>query len=242
MAVQGEVLGRSIERRRHARGDLPLTAVLFQRDATLGRFVVQNLSASGALLTGRRDVSTDERVRVLLALPGRDPLVLAGRVARRASAPNQLYALAVQFKHSTPGTEDEIQEALVAEIQRRAVADRPAVLLVQESSDLCQRLRADLEWLGRRVLVATTPLDAVTLIENPDARVEQAFVDVSVGDLDGLELMQYIADEHPSVRRILVQGAVRPSVVELMQAARFVHGVIADPWDVETLREAVGKD
>lgn len=219
-----------------------MTAVLFQRDATLGRFVVQNLSASGALLTGRRDVDIDQRVRVLLPLPGREPLVLAGRVARRASAPNQLYALAVQFRHRSPLTEDEIQEALVMEMQRRASAASPAVLVVQESGELCGRLRGDLERLGCRVLVATTPLDAVRFVEDPEERVEQVFVDVSVGDLDGLGLMHFMAEEHPTTRRILVQGAVRPSVVELMRAASFVHGVIADPWDGDTLREAVGRN
>lgn len=229
-----------MERRSHSRGDLPITAVLFKRNATLGRFVVQNLSAGGALLTGQHDVDVDERVRVVLPLPGREPLVLSGRVVRRASAPNQLCVLGVEFEHRSPRTEDEIQEALVTEIQRRATSSKPAVLVVQDSTHLCARLREDLERLGCRVLVARTPLDAVRLVEDPDQRVEQAFVDVSVGDLDGLALMHFIADEHPSVRRILVQGAVRPSVVELMQAASYVHGVIADPWDPDTLREAVG--
>lgn len=217
-----------------------MTAVVFERERTLGRFVVQNLSAGGALLTGRHDVGRNETVRVLLPLPGREPLVLWGRVVRRASAPNQLHVLGIEFEHPTPTTEDAIQEALVSEIQRRACASKPGVLVVQDSTELCDRLRADLELLGCRVLVATTPLDAVRLIEDPEQRIERVFVDVSVGEVAGLELMHFIAEEHPSVRRILVQGEVRPSVVELMRAASFVHGVIADPWDPETLHRAVG--
>lgn len=235
------VLGTEVDRRRHARlGEAPTTAVLFKRDAALGRFVVQNLSAGGVLLTGRQDVEADERVRVFLPLPGREPLVLEGRIARRALAANDLVALAVEFQRPSPGTEDAIQEALVSELTRRATGGAPKVLVLQDSEELCERLRQDLLALGRRVHVARTPLDAVRCLEDPDGGVEAAVVDVSVGDVDGLALMRFLREEYPTVRRILLQGAVRPSVVELMEAASFVHGVVAEPWDTATLEDLLG--
>jgi len=235
------------ERRRYSRANgraatdqLPLTAVLFRRDAALGRFTVQNLSAGGALLTGRRDVAVDERVRVLLPLPGRAPLVVDGKIARRATAGSDLVVLAVQFRHRSPSSEDAIQEALVRELSRRAELETPSVLVVQDSAELSERLRSDLASLGRRVHVATTPLDAIRWLEDPVERVDVAFVDVSAGDVDGLGLMRFLHEEHPTVRRVLVQGAVRPSVADLMETSKVVHRVLAEPWDKTALTEALG--
>ncbi len=235
------VLDSLADRRRHRRTDVPLTAVLFRRDAALGRFVVQNLSAGGALLTGRRDVSADERVRVVLPFPGREPLVLDGRVARRASAPNQLVALAIEFRHRSPRTEDAIQEALVSELDRRAHVRAPTVLVIQDGEEICRRLAQDARAFGRPVRIASTPLDAVRWLEDPEAPIDVAFVDVSAGEVDGLALLRFLADEYPTVRRILLQGAVRPSAAELMQTASLVDGVLAEPWDPETLRETLGE-
>ena len=238
------VMGIEVDRRRHVRSaaaDVPLTAVVFMRDVAVGRFIVQNLSAGGALLTGRRDVPLDERVRVMLPLPGRDPLVVDGRVARRADAGNEIVALAVQFRHKSPRTEDEIHEALASELLRISRVEQRSALVVQDSPELCGRLQRDLEQMGYQVHLARTPLDVVRVLEDPQIGVDVAFVDVSAGEVDGLALLRFLRDEHPGVRRVLVQGAVRPSVAELMETASFVHRVLAEPWDRSVLNDTLGE-
>lgn len=238
------MMGIEVDRRRHTRStaaNAPLTAVVFMRDVAVGRFIVQNLSAGGALLTGRRDVPLDERVRVMLPLPGRDPLVVEGRVSRKADAGNDIVALAVQFRHGNPRTEDEIQEALAGELMRISRVERRSALVVQDSAELCTRLAKDLSEMGYHVHLACTPLDVVRVLEDPQIGVEVAFVDVSAGEVDGLALLRFLRDDHPDVRRVLVQGAVRPSVAELMETASFVHRVLAEPWDRGVLGEALGE-
>ena len=238
------VMELEVDRRRHTRSmaaDVPLTAVVFMRDVAVGRFVVQNLSAGGVLLTGRRDVPLDERVRVMLPLPGRDPLVVEGRVARRADAGNDIVALAVQFRHRNTRTEDEIHEALAGELMRISRVERRSALVVQDSPELCTRLAKDLSEMGYHVHLARAPLDVVRVLEDPQIGVDVAFIDVSAGEVDGLALLRFLRDDHAGVRRVLVQGAVRPSVAELMETASFVHRVLAEPWDRAVLREALGE-
>src|SRR5687768_7244286 len=103
-------MGRTSERRDESRIDLKGTAMLVQRGGPIGRFVVQNLSASGALLTGAHDVKTSAPLRVLLELPSGEALTLAAHVKRRAVA-GDVVALSVGFLHHE-SSEDRIQEAI----------------------------------------------------------------------------------------------------------------------------------
>src|SRR5687767_10283876 len=102
----------SSERRRFPRVDLRASAMLLQRGGAVGRFVVQNLSASGALLTGARVVRRSAPLRLLLELPGGVAVTLGARVRRRATI-GDLVALAVSFRHIQESSEDRIQEALL---------------------------------------------------------------------------------------------------------------------------------
>ena len=103
----------SIERRTHRRVDLPATAVLLRSGVDRGRYIVQNLSAAGALLTGDGDVSPGSPVELRLEMNGRDPVVVHGRIVRRAETVANMVALAVSFRHRSPDTEDAIQQAVL---------------------------------------------------------------------------------------------------------------------------------
>jgi hypothetical protein len=103
----------SIERRAHSRAELPAAAVLLRVGVDAGRYVVQNLSAAGALLTGDADVAVGSPLELRLEIGGRAPVVVKGRVIRRARTIANLVALAVSFRHRSPDTEDAIQQAVL---------------------------------------------------------------------------------------------------------------------------------
>jgi CheY-like chemotaxis protein len=227
------------ERRRTARAAPKITAVLFRGGSAVGRYLVQNLSAGGVLLTGRRSVDLDDHVRVVLPFPGRDAVVVEGRVTRCASAGNGIAAVAVELRHRSPVTEDAIQQAMLDAILADDRRVRPAVLLVEDCEDVCERITAGLVAAGRRVVTAATPLAAVQHLEDPTENIDTAFVDVSVGEADGLELVVFIRDEHPDIRRVLVQGTVRPSAAELMRSSELVHAVLDQGWDQDALSRAL---
>jgi hypothetical protein len=103
----------SIERRAHSRAELPATAVLLRGGVDAGRYIVQNLSAAGALLTGDADVDVGSPVELRLEIGSRGPVIVKGRVIRRAKTISNLVALAISFRHRSPDTEDAIQQAVL---------------------------------------------------------------------------------------------------------------------------------
>jgi hypothetical protein len=104
--------GYPFERRAHPRVDLPAVAVVVRGGVDAGRFLVQNLSAAGALLTGAPSVQVGDSVLVRIEVQGHAPVVVNARVKRRAET-EDVTALALEFRHRSPDTEDAIQEAVL---------------------------------------------------------------------------------------------------------------------------------
>jgi hypothetical protein len=105
-----------VERRHHQRVDVRATAIL-ERGGQRARYLVQNLSAHGALLTGTDDVADATPLDLELELPGRDRVSVRAKVLRRAPAAGDMVALAVAFRHRSPDTEDAIQQAVLEALE-----------------------------------------------------------------------------------------------------------------------------
>lgn len=120
---------RRRERRAHARVDLGTGAVVFGADDFRGNYMVQNLCAKGALLTGsmRGNVALTrgEQVNLLLQLPDGPSIELEAKVVRCAATTDQLMALAVEFETVSPSVEDAIHEALLGAIDPGHRPSRP---------------------------------------------------------------------------------------------------------------------
>ena len=106
-----------VERRSHRRADLPATAVLVRGGVDSGRYVVQNLSAAGALLTGDASVELGAQVELRLEFSDHTPVRVRGRVVRRAETVAEMVVLAVAFRHRSPDTEDAIQQAVLDSLE-----------------------------------------------------------------------------------------------------------------------------
>ena len=100
------------ERRAHRRIDLPASAVLLRGGTEAQRFVMQNLSAAGALLTGSRPLPENRLLLFRLDLPAHAPIAVRGKVSRQAVVAG-MYALAIEFVDPSPETEDAIQQAML---------------------------------------------------------------------------------------------------------------------------------
>lgn len=103
---------RARDRRKHRRAAVNATAVLLDEGVELGHYLVQNLSAGGALLTGDDGPELGSLLTVLLEIEGQTPFELAGHVIRRKERLGQLSAIAVAFEHESGYTEDLILSAM----------------------------------------------------------------------------------------------------------------------------------
>lgn len=108
--------GFPFERRVHQRADLAAVAIVVRGGTDVGRFLVQNLSAAGALLTGGNGAQVGDSVLIRLEVSGHTPVVVNARVLRRAQT-DDVTALAVEFRHRSPDTEDAIHEAVLGALE-----------------------------------------------------------------------------------------------------------------------------
>jgi len=107
------------DRRREPRCEVAATAtVLAAGSRCLGTYVVENLSAGGALLAGDAALAVGGRVRLLLHLPRRRPIGLTADVLRRDGDP-PARRFAVAFRNLTPLMQDAIQRFVLISLQRR---------------------------------------------------------------------------------------------------------------------------
>lgn len=188
------------DRRGHRRIELRATATLVQRGEAVGRFTVQNLSAGGALLTGTHDVLRAAPLRLLLELPSGDTLAVGAHVRRKASA-DGMVALAVVFRHLSPGSEDRIQDAVVALLDDRYRSEHPAVLVVDADEAVRLGIMARVGALGRRSIPCAAPLDAMRVLASGET--VEAVVARDGGE-SSPELLAWVAENHPELRPILL--------------------------------------
>jgi hypothetical protein len=100
-------------RRRHARADLPTTAILFSDRRPLGPCIVEDLSAGGLRVSCGSPLRRGRVVSVLLELPGKGPVMSFAQVTRVEKPSGGEHRIALSFLDL--GREDvERLDALVA--------------------------------------------------------------------------------------------------------------------------------
>ena len=113
------------------------------------------------------------------------------------------------------------------------------VLVVDDSEGVGRAMVRDLRALGRQAVWVTNPLDAIKYLQTPLARVEVAIVDFDLNTSDGLDVLAFLANDYPSVRRVLMSGCVSPEVLDRACASGQAHTAFAKPWDRARLSEVL---
>src|SRR5437763_11350444 len=102
-----------IERRRHERGRVAAIAIAWSRDRGALRYVVEDLSASGALLSGGPELALGERLALALHVAGVHLVDLRAEVVRHTAT----RAMAVAFRDVRALDEDMIQQAVLGALE-----------------------------------------------------------------------------------------------------------------------------
>jgi CheY-like chemotaxis protein len=229
------------ERRRHPRAPVLATAALFDGGRGLGEFRVINASAGGLLLEGERPAK--EKVGVELRL-SRKRVVRTEAAVTRGPTLRLGQAFALSFVNLSPDDEDALQNAVLAVLEEARTA---SVLIIDGNLEICHALREAIGRMGSLAFGVGTPLEAVNVLEQPNS-FQVALIDVglaggALGLATGREVLGYMADHHPRLRRVLMAGNVPPWQVELARKALLpysAHDVLAKPWSDSTLARALG--
>ncbi len=204
-----------------------------------GQCLVEDLSASGARVSGAALLQIGERVRLLLQLPGRRPFSLQGRVVRRLeSRETNVASYGVVFE-SLPSAGMDSAAETVANLYTRQGGAEPVILVVDDSATTCHNLVRDLMRVGRQAIAVTTPLDAIEWLLDGGSHFDVALVDVLLNNASGCDLLGFLAEEYPEVRRVVMSDPMRGAQAERARRLSQPHGVLLKPWDHDTLLHAL---
>src|SRR5258708_37609312 len=114
------------ERRQTERTQVVGSAIVVTERCYVGTFLVENVSADGALLAGESQLPIDQEVRVLLQLYGARRIGLRAKIVRHAERDGQ-HIFALRFR-PTPAVQDFLQKVAL----RLLEASSPITLVVEE--------------------------------------------------------------------------------------------------------------
>ena len=224
------------DRRVFVRARVVATATAWVRGLCKGSYIVENLSLGGAQLSGGPAIRVGEEIKLILELP-QGPVEVRGLVLR-SDARARDAALALRFHMLSRRAREAIGRA-VAQALEEAARDsssrpEPTVLVVDDSLLVRESLTRDIRRAGWEVACFSTSLDALDFLDRPESRIRVALVDL-VRLNEGKDLLNFLAEERPTIRRVLMSEEGRLGRDALATAATRANAVLAKPWDLESL-------
>jgi len=110
------------------------------------------------------------------------------------------------------------------------------LLLVDDESRILSSLRRALRREGYRILVASTPGEALRVLEAEP--IDAILSDHKMPGMSGLELLEVAARARPATVRLLISGWP-DAIPEERLAAIGVRAVIPKPWDDAELKRVL---
>jgi len=254
------------ERRHSFRVQVPAHASVLHKGKLCGYYLVQDVSIGGCSLSGTPVLPVGEHLDLLLHLPHRAPLALSAIVRRsdavvgsesrsrvepqRASTPAvsvQRFAkpqgvaghMGLRFEHTPPKAEDCIQDFVVETFASAKADDGQIALVVEPRHVERQMLVGTLRELGRRAIGVATALDAVQLLGKDGEHIDTVFIEAESASLPSLELVEFLAHNHPRIRRVLVGEPSEIAASWVAQATGEVHALLETPCDQEAVHRVL---
>jgi len=228
----------SSDRRSAPRAHVALVASLFQGEECIGQYLVRNLSLGGVLLISGPILAPGSACRVVLRGACVSHLSVAGETLRTAPTAGEA-GLAVSFRDVTPSLQAELQHVVDEAMQS---VDRPGVLVYDADADTLAALAEDLHLLGRRALLALTPLEAVRWLCDAHARVETALVGLHGRAGAGPDLLAFVAEEFPGVHRVLLHDDVAADELLAAIEESNARALLSKPWNGVELAAALRRE
>jgi len=220
-----------VERRKWPRAQFSAMARVSLPDRPSEVFGIHNLSAGGALLEGDGGFIVGDTVEISLELPGYDYVSMGARVVRVEMNERGNPVFAITFPGIDAALEDAIHNAILNHLEDIHTQRAPLVLVVDGNQKVCRNLSRDLEALDRVVLSALRSSDAIDMLRSDTSRFDTTFVDLFPGRTDGIELLTFLSNTYPSIRRILMVSKNAAGLSdEYHSAVKIAHAVLRKPW------------
>jgi CheY-like chemotaxis protein len=222
------------ERRRHPRtGKMNIDAAITSREQSEACPVeVESLSIGGALVTGPLRASVGERLRVTLGSRALDARVL--RIEGRGGGSS---AVALAFCDDSPAALAEVERIVLRALAReRGIT---SALVLDDEPGVRSALGRDLRDLGFTPRLVAAPLDLLRCLDDPALDMAVALVDLCLCQEDGTNVLTFLSEDHPRIRRTVMSGA-RFDDLERCVSSGQAHTLLRKPWSRSDLVRALG--
>ena len=122
------------------------------------------------------------------------------------------------------------------------MSDRPRVLIIDDEEAICELIEVVAESAGFDARSASTPVDIEAAIAG---RFDLVVLDLSLGMLDGIEVMGKLGERHRGLPIILVSGADQSLLDTAGRIAEMhrlrVLGAFTKPFSLDVLRSTMGE-
>lgn len=225
-----------LDRRTHARASAPLIATVFGDGRKIGDYLLQNLSAGGALLINGPPLVVGAPLFLVLQGACGTPFRVGGVVLRSELNVDLGPTAAVAFRGSTQAQQDLLQDLVLRALE---CEHSPGVLVFDHRPYFLALMTRDLVALRRRVILAMTELELVRCLSNEEACLSAVVVDLARDPMSAFETLDVVRHCFPGARRIAACALAYRQ--ELAQALARTHAqsIIDVPWTRDELSSAL---
>ena len=232
------------DRRVFVRARVAATATAWVRGLCKGSYIVENLSLGGAQLSGGPAIRVGEEIKLILEL-ARGPIEVRGPVLRSQARARDA-SIAVRFnmlsRRAREALGGAVAEALEEAARDSAMRPEPTVLVVDASLLERESLTRDIRRAGWEVACFSTSLDALDFLDRPESCIRVALIDLIGLNEGGRDLFNFLAEEKPEIRLVLLSEEGRLGAQALASVADRADGVLAKPWDLDSLTRTLMPD
>lgn len=231
---------REIERGRASGGRLAdeASALLMRKGTELGRYGIKHLTPHRASLSGRCSVVTGRSVQVLLELPSRPgPVFCRGSVESVSYDALGKVGVDVYFPRPPKEVVEAIEETLARAFRSERRERRAPVLVFHPAHDARVRMEAAVRSIGRRVLAASTPLEALMAMRRDRDSIAELIVDSRSVEEMGVEVLELLSMKRGL--RIVLVGAQPSTLRRGAMLERIADDFLPVNWDRRQLERVL---
>ena len=110
--------------------------------------------------------------------------------------------------------------------ERIPAGNGETVLVVEDEITIMELLESMLEQLGYQVLVKSSPLEALEMVQARTGRIDLLITDVIMPEMNGRDLAEQISEMYPEIRLLFMSGYPADVIAEqgvLDQGVQFIQ-------------------
>lgn len=227
------------DRRSNHRVDLDGRAVLSQRGDRVGQYKVQNISAGGAMVSGKRGLRPGHLVHLLIDFDTDSETMSLTGCVRRVRTENGGVAAAISFPVLSADQEDAIHNTVLrALVRREAAASQPTLLVFEPRRRVREEIESEIRSFGFDVSGVDSLADAVRELEGDETEYAGLVIHSATHDSRAMDVVEFFTRSE-DLRTIILpepNGALHERAERL---AKLPQVRVPRIWSRSALRRAL---